>query len=369
MVFSGSVAGLVALLTAADASATTAQSERCSDTYAIKVPPSPKWIRHKVVPREDLVQIASRYHVAPWQLRGWNGLEPETDRVKRGTRLQVRAERIPPPRQKIEYTVVEGDTWPKVAAALGVDSWDLRSYNWPYKGKMRPGTVLTAWVDPIVRDWIAGGGTPASESDAVRRGAVSIGTPDHGTLLNGVRIPDGRVYRLRYPKTSYGTTHAVRQVVKAFEIFEATTSYRGKVALGSMSSLKGGPLGHHKSHQTGRDLDIRLPRRVGVPGYLTLTPKRVDWNAAWDLVKALAQTDVVVVFLDYKRQKNLHRAAVAAGATEDELRLLQYPRGPWSGAALVRHYAGHDQHMHARFGCGPCETECATLVDAEPSAP
>jgi murein endopeptidase len=365
----GAVAGFLALLHAADATATTAQHERCSDEHAIKVPRFPKWIRHKVVPRESVDQIAFRYDVAPWQLRWWNGLQKETERVKRGTRLRVKAARIPPPREKIEYTVVKGDSWPKIAAALGVDSWDLRSYNWPYRKKMRPGTVLTAWVDPIVHDWITDGSAPASEPKEVPRGAVAVGTPDEGWLVNAVRIPDGRSYRLRYPATSYGTTHAVRQVVKAFEIFGETTSYRGTVPLGSMSSIKGGPLGHHKSHQSGRDLDIRLPRRVGVPGYLTLTARRIDWAAAWDLVKALAQTDIVVVFLDYKRQKHLHRAAVAAGASPEELRLIQYPRGAWSGVGLVRHYTGHDKHMHARFGCGPCETECTTLVDAEPGAP
>jgi murein endopeptidase len=229
--------------------------------------------------------------------------------------------------------------------------------------------VLTAYIDPILHDWIHEGDAPAGERADIRRGAVAVGTPDEGTLLNGVRIPDGKGYLLRYPSTSFGTTHAVRQVVKAFEIFGASTSYRGTVLLGSMSSAKGGPLGQHKSHQTGRDLDIRLPRRAGVPAYLELKAKRVDWAAAWDLVKALAQTDVVVVFLDYKRQKHLHRAAVAAGASEEELRIIQYPRGAWSGVGLVRHYSGHDRHMHARFGCGPCETECVTLVDAEPAAP
>jgi hypothetical protein len=129
MVFSTSVAGLVGLLTAADASATTAQHETCSDNHTIKVPASPKWIRHKVVPRESIDQIASRYGVAPWQVRGWNGYEEQTEHVKRGTRVHVRAARIPPPREKIDYTVVKGDSWPKVAATLGVDSWDLRAYN------------------------------------------------------------------------------------------------------------------------------------------------------------------------------------------------------------------------------------------------
>jgi murein endopeptidase len=133
-----------------------------------------------------------------------------------------------------------------------------------------------------------------------------------------------------------------------------------------MSGPKGGPLGEHKSHQTGRDLDIRLPRKAGVPKYLELYARRVDWKATWDLVKAIAQTDIVVVFLDYDRQKHVYKAAKDAGATKDELRLLQYPRGRHSGVGLVRHYPGHDRHLHARWGCGPCETECVNLGKPEP---
>ena len=81
-------------------------------------------------------------------------------------------------------------------------------------------------------------------------------------------------------------------------------------------------------------------------------PRRVDWTAAWEFVLALAEVDTQVVFLDYKRQKYLHRAAKAAGADEDTIReMLQYPRGSYARRGLVRHYPGHEKHFHPRhFG-------------------
>ncbi len=80
------------------------------------------------------------------------------------------------------------------------------------------------------------------------------------------------------------------------------------------------------------------------------------------MVKAFAQTDAVVIFLDYKRQKYLYRAAKGAGATPEELEtLLQYPRGGHVKRGLVRNFPGHDKHMHVRFGCGPCEVACVSM--------
>lgn len=343
--------------------------EYCATQAKVDIPAKPKWVRHKVITRETVDQIAYRYGVTPWELRGWNGLQKGTERVRRGTRLRVKALRIPPARELITYTIAEGDTWLSVAEFHGVDSWDLRAYNWPYRKKMRPGNELKIWVDPILRDWVqSSSDAPAGEgSTVVRRGAVGIGSPDAGRLLNGTRIPEGEGYRLRFPKTAYGTTHAVEQVLASIRIFQRDYAYAGRLAISSMSSQGGGKLGHHKSHQTGRDLDIRLPRREGVPEQIPLKLRRVDWLAAWELIKAISQTDVVVVFLDYKSQKFVHRAAKAAGATDDELgRLLQFPRGSFAHRGIVRHYPGHEKHLHVRWACGPCEPECLAVAKEEP---
>lgn len=341
---------------------------RCGTTEEVEVPRRRRWVRHKVQSRETIAEIAFRYGAAPWEVRGWNGLGSDVRRVKRGVRLRIKASRVPPPREAIEYTVQEGDTWGSIARAHGATPVDLRAYNYPYRGKMKPGTPLKVLADPIVRDWIAAG---KGLHERVPRGGVGVGAPDMGTLLGGVRIPDpddaGR-YWLRLPRTAYGTTHAVTELLTAIDAFEQRTAWTGTLAIGAMSGPRGGALGHHKSHQTGRDVDIRLPRRAGVSRYAELRPRRVDWAAAWDFVLALAEVDTQVIFLDYKRQKYLHRAAKASGADDDTLReMLQYPRGSHARRGLVRHYPGHEKHFHIRFGCGPCEFTCTSATLAEKS--
>lgn len=337
---------------------------RCDTQYDVEVPSGRRWVRHRVQSRETIPDIAFRHGVAPWEVRGWNVLGDSVNRVKRGVRLKIKAARIPPPREKIEYEVQEGDSWGSVAHAFGARAPDLRAYNYPYRGKMTPGTVLKVHADPIVRDWVAATPDPA---ERVPRGGVGVGSPDMGSLLGGVRIPEGEGYWLRLPRSAYGTTHAVTELLTAMSDFRAKSSWAGTLAIGAMSGPRGGPLGHHKSHQTGRDLDIRLPRREGVSRYAELKVRRVDWAAAWAFVQALSLVDTQVIFLDYKRQKYLYRAAKAAGADEDTLKsMLQYPRGAYVRRGLVRHYPGHEKHFHVRFGCGPCEVSCTTaaLTDA-----
>jgi murein endopeptidase/LysM repeat protein len=343
----------------------------CSERHSVVPVETSAFLRHVVAPRESVAQIAHRYDVAPWRLREWNALTADVMSLQKGTKLRVKPSRVSPARQRVQYTVQAGDTWWRVAVSHGVDSMDLRSYNWPYRGKMTPGETLQIWIDPLIYDWIQA--TPdgvLTSSEEVRRGGVGIGPPNDGVLVNGVSIPEGDGYRLRFPKSGYGTTHAVEQFLAAMKVFREIDEELPIVAVGSMSRPRGGPLGTHQSHQTGRDLDVRLPRRAGVASWQALKASRVDWTAAWRLVQAFARTDVEVIFLDYRMQRRLARAAEAAGADAEELAtLLQYPRGRHARRGLVRHADGHDKHLHVRFRCGPCETECVQVVAASEADP
>jgi LysM repeat protein len=332
----------------------------------------PKWIKHRVAPRETLHQIAHRYGVEVEDLLEWNDLPEQTERPKRNSRLKIKARRWPAPRKQIEYTVVEGDTWWRVAVKHGVDRRDLRAYNWPYGGKMKPGGKLKIWVDPVIYGWISE--DPPNfelEGQTVRRGGVSIGAPDDGQLLNPVEIPQRDGWEVRFDDSSYGTSWAVHHLVAGLQEFVDNTQWKGTIRLGSMSSVVGGRIGHHKSHQSGRDIDIRLPRREGVPTGVPLTRRRIDWAVAWELIEALAHHDAVVIFLEYPEQKRVYNAAKAAGVSEERLELLQYPRGRYNRVGVVRHFPGHDHHIHVRYPCGPCEVECSasktgTDADSDP---
>lgn len=319
-----------------------------------------KWFRHVMVPRERVTQIAHRYGVTVEDLRTWNGLPEQTQRMRLGSRLRVFTARVPPHREKTIYTVSQGDTWWSIALRHGVDGRDIRAYNYPARGKMTPGSRLQIWIDPLVQPWISEGGDPLPDDEAfaLRRGGLSVGRPDAGWLVNGVRLPKGAGYHLRLPKSAYGSSHAVAQIMIGLTLFRFASEYPHDLELGAMSRARGGELGGHRSHQSGRDLDLRLPRRDGVPSWVELTRRRIDWLTTWHLVQAMLQADVTVIFLDYGAQKQLHRAAKAAGVDRKELRrVLQYPDGR-SAAGLVRHSPGHEKHMHIRVGCGPYDVEC-----------
>ena len=135
--------------------------------------------------------------------------------------------------------------------------------------------------------------------------------------------------------------------------------------MGSMSAKHGGPLAGHRSHQSGRDLDIRLPLLANVQQSAPVVPSRVDWEALWHLIESFATTgQVVVVFLDYDMQEHLYKAAAAMGVPEvDRKRVLQWPRGNKAHLGLVRHSHGHTAHIHVRMACGPYETECISESD------
>jgi murein endopeptidase len=191
-------------------------------------------------------------------------------------------------------------------------------------------------------------------------GAHGIGTPQSGILVAGVQVPPGEGYVRRYPGSTWGTTYAVRHLVETLDAFHRTSGYRGTLMLGSMSFRHGGKIGSHISHRSGRDIDIRLPLRAGLPLSQEPTGKYVDWDATWTLILDFARSGAVQsIFLDYGVQRRLYRRAKAAGVSEAALdELLQYPRGSRSNFGMVRHSPGHGGHIHVRYACGPYEPAC-----------
>lgn len=327
------------------------------------------WYVHRVVPRETVDQIAFRYGVRPDALRMWNGVRADVVELKPGARVKVHPRKIPPPRRKYEYWVQPGDTWWKIGTSFGVDSRDLRAMNWSSPQRLQVGEKVELWIDPVVYLWTSSEHDPHIPEN-VRLGAVGIGPPQNGRLVNGVQLPAHPAYSLKLPPSAYGTTHAVAHVVHAMDKFAETAGYQGKLMVGSMSGKHGGPLTPHKSHQSGRDLDIRLPLLADVAPYAPIVPSRVDWRALWKLLEAFDSTgQVVIVFLDYAMQEHLYKAAAAMGVDEERRKqMIQWPRGNKANLGLVRHSPGHEGHIHIRFTCGPNEPECVSEADFDVDA-
>ncbi len=313
-------------------------------------------VQHQVLPGERLQEIAERYAVTPQDLVRWNNLDPIRPLIVVGRSLQVHAVDPPPPRTKVSYRIRPGDSWSRIARVHNVDVNHLRKRWNPKMGDvLRAGEHLTIWVEGQ-RNATTVSGEPIDTGGA----SQSVGKPTRGRIQGTAQIPvRPELYTVRTPNHSYGSTHAIALLQRAVTAFRATSGFTGDVTIGDMSQKHGGRFRPHHSHQSGRDVDIRLPLRAGLPS--TTIPERtdqVDWDVTWKLVRAMLDTgQVVFVFLSTTRQKHLYEAAVRAGTTPDMLNeLLQYPRR--AATAIIRHSRGHTKHFHVRFTCAEAETRC-----------
>ena len=91
-------------------------------------------------------------------------------------------------------------------------------------------------------------------------GSASIGTHADGTLRHPIALPlDGDGYTIPRPwrsrRANYGTEELVGAVVRAAREVERSDP-GGVAAIGDLSRRGGGDSAEHKSHQSGRDVDV-----------------------------------------------------------------------------------------------------------------
>ncbi len=200
----------------------------------------------------------------------------------------------------------------------------------------------------------------AAAADLIPAGGLSVGTPQRGALTNAVQLPPRpHLYTRRHPGRSYGSTHTIRTIQTALSSLRKEHGVSSEVMVGDLSALSGGPLSPHVSHQSGRDIDIRLLLAEGTSREtVPVSPSQVDWDATWRLVQSFLETgQVSVIFLDFNRQAHLHAAALRGGVHETVARRwFQWPvRG---GRGMIRHEDGHRAHVHVRLQCGEAEPDC-----------
>lgn len=321
----------------------------------------PVWVDHKVIPGDTIEAVAKRYGVTTANVARWNGIKADAPIPGKKRTLRVHTATPVPPRERIERTVKRGDTWDSVAKAMGVDVATARRHNPRIGDKLDPKKhpKVVVWRDIEVTPGAAL--TTKLGQIRVRGGGLSIGKPSRGKLVRGVELPDRPdLYTRRKPEEEYGSTHTIVQMLAAFTRFRHESGYKGPVVIGGMSRPRGGRFRPHKSHQSGRDVDIRLPLLPGSQDKKQTTSADVDWRATWKLMHAFLETgEVEYIFLDYRLQKKLYKAARETGAQPDQLELwLQWPAKPHTNKGVIRHVEGHSVHMHVRIRCGPQEKNC-----------
>lgn len=204
-------------------------------------------------------------------------------------------------------------------------------------------------------------------------GSISIGTPNGGRLMNGVRPPESPIYHLVDPEHAWGTEETVAALCRALEAVAGQHPGTPSVDIGHLSARHGGPLRPHRSHQSGRDVDLGLYYSSGPARWYTRSNgDNLDVARTWTLIRILAtSTDIEMLLLDIALQKRVEAFALTVEADSSWVRQLFHGNG--SRPALVRHSPGHATHIHLRFknpiARGTAQRLAPLVAEMRPSAP
>jgi len=192
-------------------------------------------------------------------------------------------------------------------------------------------------------------------------GSVSIGRPNAGRLLNGVRPNESALYHLVDPAHAWGTTETVEALCHALQVVAEQHPGTARVDIGHLSAATGGPLSPHHSHQSGRDVDLGFYyAEPSTRWYTRASGESLDLPRTWALIRTLAtETDIEMILLDIRLQQALEGYALRVERDADWVHRLFH--GASSRPALVRHSPGHATHLHLRFR-NPVSTESGRRV-------
>jgi penicillin-insensitive murein endopeptidase len=203
----------------------------------------------------------------------------------------------------------------------------------------------------------------------------TVGTPAHGVLSAGVELPmSGAGYRWFNPMGHhYGIPRLVKAVEEAAAEVQRERPGGQPLFVGDLSKRVGGQILGHRSHRTGRDVDLlffvespngepvkspgfvkfgpdglaALPADRGGPGYV-----RLDVPREWALIKTLIllpEANVQWLFISAPLEALVTEYARARG--ED-------PELIWHAESVMLQPTDslpHDDHLHLRTACTPDE--------------
>jgi len=225
----------------------------------------------------------------------------------------------------------------------------------------------------------AGGGCAAAFGQD--GSSVSLGTHADGALRSPVALPlDGDGYtvpgRWRPRNSNYGTEELVGALVRAARAVDRQVP-GGLAAIGDLSRRAGGASVEHKSHQSGRDVDVFYYAvddrgRPVVPGEAMLRFNGDGRAVRWSPPRGLAAPSRAVPAYRFDERRNwaFVRALITDPGAEVQWIFVQHQL-----AALLLHEAAssgedptvlaraalilreptdsepHDDHMHVRLYC------------------
>lgn len=198
------------------------------------------------------------------------------------------------------------------------------------------------------------------------RPSGSVGPVHTGSLDAAVQLPPHDGYVVRDPSRAWGTADTIARLTSAFEAFMRADPFAPRIRVHDLSLQSGGPMCGHKSHQSGRDVDLAYYRRTcdRECAARPVSASELDAGRQWRLLRHwLERGQAEFIFVDYALQRPLYAQAKSAGATPRQLaQWFQYPRGPAFPTGVIRHVANHANHVHIRFRCAPRDRACSATA-------
>lgn len=195
------------------------------------------------------------------------------------------------------------------------------------------------------------------------RPSESVGYPHEGEIENALPMLEGPGRKITAERwKTWATRHTIGQLDQVLRRWAELEPKAPPVLVGNLSSRAGGPLAPHKSHQSGRDVDLSYITKWNGKDRVNwqhVTAENFDPELTWRLIKLITQdAQVEVIYMDRRIQRLLLEHAKRHG-TIRRARLgnwLEVAAG--SEDALIRHVAGHQDHFHVRFSCPSGSRKC-----------
>jgi murein endopeptidase len=191
----------------------------------------------------------------------------------------------------------------------------------------------------------------------------SLGLPHDGRIAAAMPLPDGPGRRITAQRwKTWGTRHTVLELDRIFAAWAEQHRDAPKVLVSNLSARHGGPLEPHKTHQSGRDVDLGYVQKgSGASDWQHVTRKNLDAARTWSLLRLIVSSaDVEVIYMDRSLQRVLLDHALRHGTVRKN-RLaywLEVAKGERQGGPLIKHVPGHADHFHVRLACPSDEPRC-----------
>ena len=190
----------------------------------------------------------------------------------------------------------------------------------------------------------------------------SRGHADRGRLRHGEPMPDGEGYIRIFPHRTFGTYYTISEISRVLANYNQLYPDADPLMIGDISLRGGGRIRPHRSHRTGRDVDITYPRLDSAPNYNRfhyIRRKNLDVaRSFWLLKDFIDGGQVEYIFVNRRWQRLLRKYAAEQGAPEAWLSAVFQNGSMRPGRSIIRHASGHDKHFHVRFKCQETDRRC-----------